>query len=86
MVKIKFGVEIENQKSTKRVNLELTFGTFCGETGNQGICIQSRCEMGRKREGTFRKIIGSILCPPLCLEQKRGVDLESAGKEEEGGP
>ena len=33
------------------------------ETGSQGICTQSRCEMGRKREGTFRKIMGSILCP-----------------------
>lgn len=33
------------------------------ETGSQGICIQSRCEMGRKREGTFSEIMGSILCP-----------------------
>ena len=64
--------------------MELTFGTFVKrETGSQGICIQSRCEMGRKREGTFRKIMGSILCPlPGAGE---GVDLEGAGKEEELG-
>lgn len=53
------------------------------ETGSQGICIQSRCEMGRKREGTFRKIMGSILCPlPGAGE---GVGLEGAGKGEELG-
>lgn len=35
--------------------------------------------MGRKREGTFRKIMGSILCPlPGAGE---GVDLGGAGKE-----
>lgn len=47
------------------------------ETGSQGTGIQSRCEMVRKKEGTFRKIMGPILCPlPGAGE---GVDLE--GKE-----
>lgn len=54
------------------------------ETGNQGICIQSRCEMDRKREGTCRKIIDSILWSLPRAEE--GVDLEGAGKEEEVGP
>ena len=44
----------------------MTLGAFARrETGSQGICIQSRCEMGRKRERTFGKIMGLLILWPL---------------------
>lgn len=58
-------LKLDREAKKKKVNLEWTLGAFTRrETGSQGICIQSRCEIDRKREGTFGKIMGlPILCP-----------------------
>lgn len=58
-------LRLDREAKKKKINLELTLGAFeRRETGSQGICVQSRCEIDRKREGASGKIMGlPILCP-----------------------